>query len=297
MKKTRAQILRQANEYADLRGGKKGHTAFQRWVESCDAHIGSVNENPFCRFEQERKRQTATARASKGSYDERQALVNALKQGQYEKATGVTYALLANAVHTLDSSGDLNTVAGYYAESKTCQSSLLSYLLGYKIEEQFPNEEAVALTTRLYRKGSECTKDLYSAQSSFRLGLMLIWKKQYNEIPDLMAKVESTPEASAYHARAKYWRHFVASETGNATAKQAARDALLKDNPLSFQTLAISGDDPSALSQIMRGGVQPNASIRSIVRSEVNPLIRGTEALIQIGSDKLAAETDRQKRR
>ncbi len=284
---TRKRVLKDAAEYIEARTGKKA--AFHRWVETCTAKAGTTEENPFCRVEQDRKKQATLLRTPGAPADERNALTSALRDGRFEAATGASSGLISAVIRSLDHSGDLNQVAKTYSEGKNCHSSTFNYLLAYKLEEQFPDPEIVETARKIYRKGSQCGNDMYAAQSSFRYGLLELWKNECGEIADLMTKVESTPEASSFHARAKYWRYHCASAKKDEEAKKAAREALLKDHPLSFQTLAITGDDPSAISQIMSDS-PIHAAIRSLVRTDLNPLVRGIEALIRLKQEGMAAE-------
>lgn len=289
--KVRTKILSDAKAYVDLKSGRKGRKAFSKWVDTCEAHAGDWNENPFCRLEQDRRSQTQALRAPPLLRDERLTLARALKDGNFTAATSANPSTLNAAIKTLDGTGDLETVAATLAKSSTCYSTALNYLTAYKLEERFPTDAAVELARSIYRRGSECSSagDYHGALASFRYGLIQIWKKQYSEIPALMTKVEASIEASGFHARAKFWRHFAANQTGDANAKLAAREALLKDHPLTFQNLAIVGDDPAAVAKIMRPA-PAFIAYRSLVRSDLNPFIRGTEALIEIGSTQIAAD-------
>lgn len=289
--KTQKRVIREANDYVALKSGKRGRGAFSKWVETCDAKTGTADENAFCRIEQDKKRQVTALRAPQPSRDEKTSVAAALRDGRFEVANGASTAVLNAAIRLLDTSGDLSQVAARLSESSNCHAPALSYLVAYKLEEQFPAELAVETARKIYRRGSDCGSpgELYAAQSSFRYGLMQIWKKECKEIPSLMAKVEASADASNFHPRARFWRYYCASQSNDSEAKSAARESLAKNHPLSFQNLAVAGDDPAALAEILRAS-PPSAAVRSLVRTEMNPLVRGVEALLRVGATQIAAD-------
>jgi soluble lytic murein transglycosylase len=63
----------------------------------------------------------------------------------------------------------------------------------------------------------------------------------------------------------------------------------LKEHPLTFQNLAANGDNEAMMNRVMGTSV-PNVFTRSLVRPDVNPVLRAAEALDRIGNDSLAAE-------
>jgi soluble lytic murein transglycosylase len=285
---SRQLLISRANEYVNLRRGRLSAAQVQKWLDQC-SKPGNADENPFCRYELDRRQITLRGRGQSPSSIDRSSAAADLKDGRYDKLVGQPYAVIGGAIKNLESSGQLQAIASRVADSSDCPPSIVSYAMAYKLEEQFPNSEVVDLAQKLYRRGAQCGADLYTAQSNFRLGLIQIWRNQCGEVQDIMAKVEAAPEARPFHARAKYWRHHCASVLNNEAAKKAARDSLLKDHPMSFHTLAIVGDDDALMSQVV-APEPPQAAVRSVVRPDLNGLIRGAEALIRAGSPHLAAE-------
>ena len=287
-------ILKQAQDYSDLRSGKQARGSLAHWYADCFINqVGHLNqqekiENPFCRFEFERRQSPNSPRPKRASRPALRGLANEIAESRYESAETRSLAEVIGAAGLLESKGRLDEVSNQVVEKKECVPSKLSYALGFKNEERFPASENIEVAKRLYRKASTCAKDLAAAQASFRLGLIQIWQNQCEEIPALMQKVEATAEASAFHPRARYWRYHCANITNDKSARQAAKDLLLREHPMSFHALAVGADESSMNSLIRRE--TPKVAMRSVVRSDLNSLLRASEALAMIGSKQLAAE-------
>ncbi len=282
----RKQLLKQAAEYSDLRHSRMTRAAQSAWINRCESPNGE--DNPFCKYELEREPKRG-AHAKRSRRAEKRAIANDLRAGRFDEIEVRLGSDVAGAVSQLENEGGLVNVAMRVADTTECVPTKVSTALAYKLEERFPDIESVELTKRLYRKSSSCGKDAAAAQASFRLGLIEIWQDRCNEIPELMMKVETTPEAGQYHARAKYWRYFCAMKTGNAAAKQLAKDLLIKDHPMSFQALAASVGDESPMTQILKTAA-PQIAYRSIVRPDINPILRASEGLVRKGEGALAVE-------
>ncbi|MEK7357633.1 MAG: lytic transglycosylase domain-containing protein, partial [Bdellovibrionota bacterium] len=141
----------------------------------------------------------------------------------------------------------------------------------------------------------ECGADFAAAQASFRLGLISVWQSKCTEVEPLMKKVESVPEASQYHARAKYWRHHCAGVVKNEKLQNEMREALVKQHPMSFQNLALNGMDDTMMSRVMSAEDTQTVTYRSVVRPDLNEILRGAEALERLGEPVLAGDfIDRQ---
>jgi soluble lytic murein transglycosylase len=183
----------------------------------------------------------------------------------------------------------LQQVSNAVIAKNDCVPSGVSAALGFKLEENFPKAESVELVKKLYRKGADCGKNAASAHAAFRLSLIHIWQNRCADIPELVAKIEATPEGAQYQARARYWRYHCAGVVGTETEKRNAKAVLTRHHPFSFQALAAMGADELALARLVRSQ-PPQVSMRSVVRPDLNPMIRASEALFQIGSSQFAAE-------
>lgn len=274
-------ILAQARQYIAYRKRPRGSS----WLKSC----AKAKDNPFCDYEKERLERSPSRPSTSSDRAERREIASELKAGQFENVNGKDYSDVIWAVSRLGDMSDVTQTAKQVLEKKECVPPAVASALAYKLEEAFPAEDVVETSRKLYTKASECGSNMAAATASFRLGLIKIWKNQCDGVTDLMLKVEKTPEASQYHARAKYWRFYCAGVTGNETAKLEARQAILREHPMSFQNLAINGDDTAQMSQVINGD-PVSIAFRSLVRSDLNPMLRASEALIQANSEHLASE-------
>ena len=252
--------------------------------------LNSKEPNPFCRIEQERALSGGRSGLTARLRAEKRALTESLRESDFAKAEGKAYSEVVMAIGSL---GDVETtvtpLARKVADMKTCVPGTIPSAMGYKVEERFPDKDAVDLAKTLYRKAISCGKDYAQANAAFRLGLILIWQKQYAEIDELMKKVEAVPEASMLHARAAFWRYQAAGFLGNEKLKAQIKDALAKNHPLSFQNLVANGEDEFIMKRVVTLAI-PSVATRSLVRPDVNPVIRAAESLERAGSPQLAAE-------
>jgi soluble lytic murein transglycosylase len=290
-KASTARVMKQAREYIAYRKGAWSRAHMNKWNEACEKNVNSKTANPYCRIEQERTL-TSTAGSSTASRAraERKALADAFREGDFAKAESKSYS---EVVAALGSTGDAETVvlplARKVAAMKTCVPGTVPTAMGYKLEELFPNPEIVELSKTLYRKGLACGKDFAQATSAFRLGLILIWQKHYADIDDLMKKVEAIPEASMLRARAKFWRYQAAVALKNDKLRDEIREQLLREHPLTFQNLVANGEDDTMMNRVIGNDV-PSVFTRSLVRPDMNEILRAAEALERAGHATLAAE-------
>lgn len=273
----RKSLLKQAGEYVEFRRGQS-----PKWPDKCHTENSKNEKNYFCLFEAKR-RETSSASPKPSSRNDRVALASELRAGFYSAVENKTHAEIAAAVRQLDADRQLAAVAMSAADRKECVPPALTGAIAFKLEERFPAIEIVELTKRLYRKAVGCGAGFASAQAGFRLGLLQIWEDKCAEVSSLMLKVESVPEAGQLHARAKYWRYYCADRTGDKINREFARSALLKDHPMSFHALAAAAADDAMAEQVIRQPA-PLVAFRSLVRADLNPVIRAAEALARTGA-------------
>lgn len=285
---TRKAALQQARDYIDYRRGRLPAVRAIAWRAECERNLGTLKETALCRYEIDRASSTRS-RKTPVARTERDRLADALRNSKFEQATGADFSTVIRAVSSLGDAQASVPVAQRLVSMDTCVPSTVSSALGYKIEELFPAPESVDLTKKLYRHASRCGKDSASAQAAFRLGLILIWQHQCIEIKDLMAQTESISDGSQFHARAKYWRHYCAQKLGDEEGKIDAKNALIKDHPFSFQNLSVNGGEEVTVKSFLKSE-DPFVSVRSLVRPDLNGLIRATEALVKEGSNEIASE-------
>ena len=270
-----ARVIKQTQQYVAYR---RGTLSEKKWQHLCSAESLKQTENFFCAYEEDRQDRVAT-RAVSRSRAERREIANLLKAANFSRLSDRTYADVVGAVGSLGSLAAVAEVASHALEQKTCIAPEITTALGYKLEEGFPDQNMIETTKKLYKQAIGCGKDFASANASFRFGLIQISEHRCDEIKQLMLTVEGTPSASTYHARAKYWRYFCAGAMGDTVSKLSAKESLLHDHPLSFQNLAVSGDDPDVLGQVMRAE-SPMLAFRSLIHPEANSLLRSVESLL-----------------
>ena len=291
----RQKLMKDAAEYLDLRHGKFTHAQVYAWLARCTgletATASALPEaNSYCEYELERRLNTGGHSLPK--HPENNALAKQIEVGNFGKISEKSLGELISAVRNLDRRGKIGSVTERISLLKECVPSPLASALGYKLEEKFPDPDAIEKAQLLYQKASKCGNDLAAAQASFRLGLIKIWQHQCHEgaeVASLMRKVESIPEASNFHARAIYWRYYCASQQGNESEQRQAQDQLFREHPMSFQSLEANGEDDTRVNQLL-ANKDPQISLRSIVRPELNGFIRAVEALIRKDAPALAAE-------
>lgn len=282
-------VLKQASDYISYRKGEMKTEQAKKWFKDCESESLVVQPNPYCAYERERTDRAASAKLNTKTRPDRRPIATDLKEGRFDKAGEHEEADVMAAIKLIEEPGTLYPVANAVIGKKACVPARVSGSLAYKIEEHFPNPEAVETAKKLYQKASTCGADISAAKASFRLGLIQIWQKNCDGVQDLMKKVENLAEASAFHSRAKYWRYHCASLTGDDATKKAAKLALAREHRMSFHNLAANGDDETTMAEII-DSKEPLVSVRSFIRQDLNPLIRAGEALIMAGSNHLAAE-------
>ncbi|HVK60335.1 MAG TPA: transglycosylase SLT domain-containing protein [Bdellovibrionales bacterium] len=292
-KNQQAELMAQAKRYIHLRKGvsRDEHT---KWTAACEAAAFKTPGNPFCKYEQARlDANSVTSRPSQGVRNERREIASALKDGEFSKVAGKAYPDVVGGVSLLGDAQAAIPVAKKVVDMRSCAPAVVSTALAYKIEELFPAKENVDLARNLYQRAVDCGRDpasqLAAGTAAFRLGLISIWRSECGTAEELMKKVESIKDVSILHSRAKYWRFQCATKQSNQSELKAAKASLLKDHPFSFQNLAVNGDDPSAMSNVLTD-TMPDVMMRSLLRPELNDIIRGAEALAAAGSHHLAAE-------
>ncbi len=292
-KQDRERLLNQARTYIRLRSGRMPKDQAANWLAAClkstPQKAKKNQENPYCTYEISRREGLPRGRPQRTNRNSVRALVKALEEGRFSAAAENSVSEAMAAVNQLESSGKLGSLTQKLLGQKSCAPAQLTYALAYKIEERFPDVDAVEQAKRLYQSASSCAQDLAAAQASFRLGLIHIWQNQCSQAFALMQKVEDIAEASAYHSRAKFWRYRCATGRSQERVRKEIKESLLKHHPLSFHTLAIAMEDESLLNDLLQRE-EPQVALRSVVRPDLNSLLRASEALARAGSPHLAAE-------
>jgi soluble lytic murein transglycosylase len=285
-----ATILGQAKDYVEFRSAHSLEGRI-RWLHKCEA-TRTQNENYFCRYEISRPSKTAALKKRLHKREVRLEYAENIRGGRYDRLAEAGYPDIVASVSRLGEPENIYPIADRILAREgagKCVPSSVPTALAYKLEEKFPDPKAIDYAEKLYTRGAECGRDFPAAKASFRLGLMHVWKNQCGDVSKLMSQVEAVREASQFHSRAKYWRLQCATQIGNAGEVKAAKESLLREYPLSFHNLAANGDDLKAVAELIERPA-PSIAYRSIVRPDLNAMIRAAEALLTVNAQALAAE-------
>jgi soluble lytic murein transglycosylase len=245
----------------------------------------------LCWQENERlNRQEVPAVDSRGaSRSERQDLAQQLIEHKWEAVQGLSYQSVVGVVGLIPSYSELLKTAQNLSQKSDCVGSHVATAIAYKLEEYFPDETNVNLARKLYEYGARCRTDFAGGKAAYRLALLDIWRNKCDQVPDLMTKVETNVEASQFRPRAKYWKAYCSEVLGKKSLSREARESLLFEYPMTFHNLAANGQHAKTVDWIVKNTAPPIA-FRSLIRTDLNPLLRAVEALIIRDSKDLAAE-------
>lgn len=286
-KTVQARTLTQAHDYLAFR---KGELREKTWLGACQRDVVKKIENPFCDYELDRHEAVHGSHVGAAvSKTLKRSIATQLKSGNFDSLQKTSLSEMIGGVAALGSIQAVKDLAREVSSQKGCVNSAIPYALGYKLEEDFPDASTVNLSKDLYRKSVNCGSDLAAATASFRLGLIHIWQNECQDVSTLMLKTEKTPTASTYHARAKYWRYYCGDKQKNQLAMTDARASLLREHPLSFQNLAINGETSAGLGNVLQAS-DPQLAFRSLVRPELNGLLRASEAMMKLGNNPIATD-------
>jgi hypothetical protein len=278
-------------------------SAGQRGIENFCASSQPQNlTHSLCRLERDRRpapraealdaAQAAAAQVTAPAPHRREAAKLFLTEN-WSALKDLPYQRLVSAAGAIETPEEVVTASQralqYLNRNSDCAASRPAAALAYKMEEFFPDPGMVETAIRLYDYAAGCTTDYAGAQAAYRLALLEIMQNRCERVPDLMLKVEGHKEASQFYSRAKYWRAYCAEVLGQSAVSREARQALLLEHPLSFHNLAANGTDERSMTWVARE-ISPPIAFRSIVRSDLNPLVRATEALIRLQRGDLASE-------
>lgn len=268
-------------------GGKNQRIAaqFQRECETPTSDVASF----ICTHDQERRHRPDSSLIIKRSKAERKDVAGQLVDEHWEAVQDIPYQNVVGIVGSIQTKAELIKTGKSLSAKSECVGAKAATAIAYKLEEHFPEKESVDVARALYKYASECGTDFASAKASYRLALLDVWRNECDRVPDLMAKVEQNPEAGQFISRAKYWRAYCSEILGQKDSSRDARESLLVQHPMTFHNLAANGNTAKSIDWITRETAPPIA-FRSLVRPDLNGIIRSIETLIKVGSSDLAAE-------
>lgn len=220
---------------------------------------------------------------------ERRDLAQQLLEQKWEAVQGLPYQSVVGVVGLIPSYTELFSTAEKLARKSDCVGGKAATALAYKLEEYFPEEANVQLARKLYKYGARCGTDFSGGKAAYRLALLEIWRNNCGQVPELMSQVESNLEAAQFRSRAKYWKAYCSEVLGKKTVSREARESLLFEHPMTFHNLAANGLHNKSVDWIVREEAPPIA-FRSLIRTDLNPLLRAIEALILRDNKDLASD-------
>ncbi len=294
--KSHDQALQVAARYLQARRqpGRKAlfRAAFER---ECEKNVKSEAQNSngvlaaFCAIEDERNKRSGSSTEVHRSKSEKRGVADQLFNEHWEAVADIPYQSVVSIVGAFKTKEELMKMGQALGSKSECVGTKAATAIAYKLEEHFPDLEAIKTARGLYAYASNCGTDFAAAKASYRLALLDIWQNKCERVPKLMLKVEQSPDASQFRSRAKYWRAYCSEILGEHESSLAAREDLLFEFPMTFHNLAANSNQVNAIAWITRDVAAPIA-FRSLVRPEMNGLITGIEALVKLKAVDLAAD-------
>lgn len=289
----RESALQIGAKYLQMRRQPRLRAAFEKECEKSSPQATNLSAT-FCALEADRQKKTDTSQDVRRTKSEKREVADQLLGEHWEAVSEIPYQSVVGIVGAFKTQGDLMQMGRALASKSECIGSKAATAIAYKLEEHFPDAEAVKVARSLYAYASGCGTDFAAAKAAYRLALLDVWQNQCDRVPDLMMKVEQNPDASQFRSRAKYWRAYCAEVLGEKEVSREAREGLLIEYPMTFHNLAANGNQGGAIDWITRDVPAPIA-FRSLVRPDKNALLTAIETMVKLKAVDLAAEiVDRQ---
>lgn len=286
----RDRALQVGARYLQVRRQPRTRAAFDRECEKLPPNQTESLIGAFCAYEAERRTKPESApTTARRSRSDRREIADQLLGEHWDVVSEIPYQNVVGIVGTFKTKSDLLQMGKSLAKKSDCVGAKAATAIAYKLEEHFPETDAVKVSRDLYDYASNCGTDFAAAKAAYRLALLDVWQNQCDRVPDLMAKVERNPDASQFRSRAKYWRAYCAEVLGQRSVSREARESLLFEYPMTFHNLAANGTQSHAIDWITRD-VPASIAFRSLVRPDRNEFITAVEVLIKLRAIDLASE-------
>ena len=275
---------------AELRAQAKRFISFKTpasFFETICNSQTAIQKNSMCLLESDRRKPRDTP--DRGAGIATRVDIADLKDANVEALTQYSLSSLSKGFGAIDSPKEIEKLTTRLTQHRTCYSSALYLAAATKTEEFFPEASQIKTAKMLYEKASECSNDELSMRARYRFSLLQLWQNSCEKVDKYLTAVETEPTASAYHSRARYWRHQCALKSGSKEVRVATERALMKNHPLSFHSLMINGDTEQ-FADVIKRQTSANIIFRSVVRPDLNLKIAGIEALLAQGSEGWAGE-------
>lgn len=299
-------FLRDANIYSSFK--KKGMSSLKRIAlqNQCDK---DPDHNYFCIW-------IRTPKSSKGletsdlitpslgpnenapPVSNSRVILEELKEKNFDKLIQYTEQEVHRAFRSVSDSAEIIGIARGLASKSTCLSPGGHSALGLKLEETFPNQEAIQLAIRNYEKAISCPKTSLKNEADsiqkarFRLGLLFTWQKNYKAALAVLKPSVSDKE-NEFHSRALFWAANAAKELEDEDLATEYRNQLNFLYPLSYHNLIEISSHPELVlknAELALHKKDVYVKLRSEGRPDFNFRIQAVEALLKNREFGLATE-------
>ncbi len=252
-------------------------------------------DHVICQTLESQSKRRANARALARSTrvasrrDEERKIARALSDGDVSGLGTATESMLIRALKRIPQSRDVSPFARKLLEAPECPDSALLAVLGMRIEQSFPDPEAITLASSLLQRAVDCGDGASSVRAAYRLGLVRMWQKDFAGAEKVLAKIIGHAAGGDYKLRALYWRHQAAQKLGDEDIIEDSREAIQKEFPLSLHALLL-GPSGSYLQPALTSSRDPQVSFRSKQSTLLNRVYATAEILLDRGEEYLAGQ-------
>jgi soluble lytic murein transglycosylase len=194
-----------------------------------------------------------------------------MSDSSLEEIQDIKDSELIQALKKISDAESLKPLMQALAEKKDCPSPALLNSMGGKAEEQFPDPVYRELAEKLFQRSLDCGSEMASIRSGYRLGLLQVWGRKWDQVEATYAKIVDKPEASDFRSRINYWRLYAAKQRGDSKAQENFRALLAKDQPMSLHGLVLFAPKPT--------DKMPNILFKSAIKPQLNAAVRAAESL------------------
>lgn len=275
-------LRKQARDFLEFRRGRMTNARKLAWINDC---VARPDENVFCDFMNSASALAKVLRsgdvadpAPRYSSREISEAVEKFRKADFASLRQFPEQKLLRALKQFNEWPELQFIAQKAQEARSCPGSGILTALGLKTEEFFPDDRYKRMSRAFYTRSSECGGDEDSAyKARYRLAMLHIWDGECDNAVPVLERL-ATQKNGDYVARALFWSNHCAAVSGNQSAMRAASARLLKEFPLSYHGLLLSSQrEVRAREVLSKQGAQ--RVFRTKLRPELNPIVRGIEAL------------------
>ncbi len=256
---------------------------------------GASPEHVICETLEAQAKRRATAKAlarsnrKANAKSEERKIARAIVDGDLSGLTAATESQLIRALKRVPTSRDLTPFARKLLDSPECPDSSLLSVLGMRVEQSFPDPDALTLATALLQRSVDCGDGGSSVRAAYRLGLIRIWQRDFTAAEKLFSRIAGHPAGQEYKLRALYWRHQAAKEMKDDDLVQETREAIHSEFPLSLHALLV-GPSGSYLQPALTSSHDPQVTFRSRNSAILNRVFATSEILLERGEEHLASQ-------